>query len=73
MLEWELSVAMKQKQKLFYRGGPVRILAMAEGWAMIRRPRAMPFCVHHADFAPNVRPFVASDNQLCAKALAAGG
>ena len=30
----------------------VRVLAVAEGWAMVRRPRANPFCVSEKDLKP---------------------
>lgn len=31
--------------RLDYRGGAIRVMAIAEGYAMVRRPGAMPFVV----------------------------
>lgn len=34
---------------------PVRVLARAEGYAMVRRPGAMPFAVSERDLTPEAK------------------
>ena len=55
-------LALEAGESRFDRYGPIRVMAVAEGWAMVRRPRAKPWVLRVADVMRlNTEPVAASD------------
>lgn len=40
---------MKRGDKFEYRGGTAKVMAVADGWVMARKPYAAPFVVSEAE------------------------